>query len=570
MKELFDVKFAQDGSFDMQLSNGYINVPSENGCYVLSTGCGTGKTESCKSIIRQKAKEGILYCVDTIKELDKMYQWIISESKSIGITPADVIIISSESRHSGFLNLYRNSPEILMEKKIVLITHVRFWTDLINYFLIYQPKSQVTPFDGDFQTLLARNDLRKFIIFDETPKFIKPFFHMQREILSFFSNLDNNGCWHCKSLSEMNATYHKFLKNSSLNPFPPETSRINRIKREVAMGLIPKFYGQWINSTEDQVNITFTPLNLAQKTVNTKILILEGVGNVLFQGSPYYKLLDIKQKYQCRVQFNQFSFGIKRRVDLNEPAYDEFIEWTKAKIIQNQQANRKTLVTVWKNQGKNSAKSEDSGYYNKVKADLSIDTRLNDSMYRVIYYGGAESKSTNEFRDYAEIILAGEWNLMNTETAKFNNHFGVNIDNDSHRLWAFVQLLCRIGIRLHDGKDYTVSYSSDFNSGFIARLEDYMKNDVVPVKEVKDDKIPQWLTDKFDRVKMRANFRDEIMKLGEFNDSILECIRREEGYQFSIRLNELYEIIPRDRKKRERYNNLKSALKKMHITMSIR
>ena len=41
---------------------------------------------------------------------------------------------------------------MLMYKKVILITHVRFWTDLINYFLIYSPdkNEEVRPFDGDF------------------------------------------------------------------------------------------------------------------------------------------------------------------------------------------------------------------------------------------------------------------------------------------------------------------------------------------------------------------------------------------------------------------------------------
>lgn len=125
MKELFNVRFHSHGDgFEMDMVNGTLDVPDKKGCYVLSTGCGSGKTECCKSIIRQRANDGILYCVDTIAELDKMYQWISSHGMEFGVRPDDVIIISSDERHKQYLQQYQNCPEILMTKKVVLITRV--------------------------------------------------------------------------------------------------------------------------------------------------------------------------------------------------------------------------------------------------------------------------------------------------------------------------------------------------------------------------------------------------------------------------------------------------------------
>ena len=167
MKELFNITphITGDG-FRMQLSTGVIDVPDDNGGYIISSGCGSGKTESIKSLIRQKYNSGILYCVDTRDELGKMYDWILANlvNRELGygdiLRESDVMIISSDKERSSFLNQYRDNPEILMEKKIILITHVRFWTDLINYFLIYRPKSPVDSFDGDFRKLMIRPDLR--------------------------------------------------------------------------------------------------------------------------------------------------------------------------------------------------------------------------------------------------------------------------------------------------------------------------------------------------------------------------------------------------------------------------
>lgn len=185
------------GGFTMNLTNGTIKVPDKQGFYVISTGCGSGKTQNSKSLIKQKFNEGILYCVDTNSELIKMYDWIKKEGF---VDASDVQIITSDSAYRDELEKYRENPELLLKKKILLITHVRLWTDLINYFLVYNPNlSSMNPFDGDFQALMARDDLRKYIIIDETPLFIKPFATVPREILGVFSNLDNKtGKWMCR------------------------------------------------------------------------------------------------------------------------------------------------------------------------------------------------------------------------------------------------------------------------------------------------------------------------------------------------------------------------------------
>lgn len=125
MKELFNITPNSTGEgFRMQLSTGVIDVPDDNGGYIISSGCGSGKTESIKSLIRQKYNSGILYCVDTRDELGKMYDWILANlvNRELGygdiLRESDVMIISSDKERSFFLNQYRDNPEILMEKRL--------------------------------------------------------------------------------------------------------------------------------------------------------------------------------------------------------------------------------------------------------------------------------------------------------------------------------------------------------------------------------------------------------------------------------------------------------------------
>lgn len=565
---MFEVNFNVDGSFDMALTNGIIRVPGQNGCYVLSTGCGSGKTECCKSIICQKFNEGILYCVDTKEELHKMYRWIISVGPSVGIDPSDVMAISSDPEDLEQLRIYQNNPEILMSKKIILLNHVRFWANLINYFLIYNPRYQVNAFDGDFQNLMSRPDLRKFVIFDETPTFIEPFFEMPKSTLASFSYQDCNGDWCCETPQQIQAKYNLFFNNQKDNPFPKGTSRLDYIKRAVIFNQIPKYFGHWIKSKMDMAKITFTPSHLAHEHVNTRMMILEGAGDVLFQNSHYFILQDIAGKYNCKLRFEPFDFNIKRREKLNQPGFDSLISFLTTRIWHNQCCGKKTLVAVWKNQGVGSNGSKDTEYYKNVKSCLTMNQSLSQGMYDVIYYGSAECKSTNQYRDYGEIILAGDWNFTNSDAAKFNQHFGVKIDARSQKLWYFVQLLCRIGIRLYDSREYSVCYSSDFDLNFITDLENYLTKGILPNKEVKDDEYTL-LKEYLSISGVRSNYLPEIISLCKYDHFIAEHLIRQEKYSLSISLDEIYKLIPKDDKKKRKYDNLVRVLGKMRITLTI-
>lgn len=164
-----------------------------------------------------------------------------------------------------------------MEKKVILITHVRFWTDLINHFLIYKPQKEVAPFDGDFRTLMGRDDLRGYVIFDETPTFINPFVEFDRSMLGIFGKTDENGNIVCKPPEELGRYYDLFIRGGRNDLFN-QAYRINRMKRDVVLGLIPKYYGSWVMSDTDKVGITFYPVDLCpgSMTISTHILIFEG------------------------------------------------------------------------------------------------------------------------------------------------------------------------------------------------------------------------------------------------------------------------------------------------------
>lgn len=564
MKELFNIEPHQIGpGFLMKLKTGEIDVPDDRGGYIISSGCGSGKTESIKSLIRNKYNEGILYCVDTKEELDKMYKWIIENlvNTGSGLKREDVMIISSDDEHYSFLSKYKDNPEVIMQKKILLITHVRFWTDLINFFLIYKPASDVDPFDGDFRELMTRNDLRGYIVFDETPTFIKPFAIFSPVMMGNFIKMDNNGEIVCKSESEIRLFYNKFIKDTPSDIFNHKY-RIGRIKKEVALNMIPRKISSWLKSENKNFEISFYPIDLCFKdiTIGTHILIFEGVGDVLFKGADNYKLLDTAAKYNTKTTFTKLDLCLKRnRID--EDMFSKIMDELK-KII-----TVPTLIVSWKDVNREKTEPGCSLFRRKIMDELTI-RNIDSRLFHVTYYGANDNKSTNSFRDFKEVILLGDWSLPNTESAKIRRAFGTGTEIEDLKDWYFVQLISRIGIRKHiEGDTYSVFYTSDFGDEFIERLSSYINDNVITNKTVSP--INDW-EKVIDSMKFRKNIKEEIKVLVMNDKELQEAIVCGKDYRINVTFDYLEGIgIKRNSRERRNYKTLSDNLMLLNVFLVI-
>lgn len=567
MKELFNISPHSTGDgFTMDLKTGVVDVPDENGGYIISTSMGAGKTESIKSLIRHKYDMGILYCVDTKEELKKMYCWIIDElvkDKSCGLNYNDVMIVSSDKDFQYQLSLYRDNPEMLMYKKVILITHVRFWTDLINYFLIYNPdkNEEIRPFDGDFARLMTRDDLRRYVVFDETPTFIKPFVEFDRTLLGIFGKTDEDGRIVSKDKAEIEKYYDSFIRNTKMDFFN-DTYKINRIKRDVVLGLIPKYYDSWMVDEGQKVGITFNPVDICPDNVaiKTHVLIFEGAGNILFKGSSCFKLLDVKEKYNTVTEFKQVEFGLKRnRLDNNK--FSSFLDDV-AKLI-----DKPSLVVCWKDVNGNDEGPGISSYAERVRNGL-LERGLSEDTFSVTYYGASDNKSTNQYRDMRQIILCGDWSLPNTEAAKIRKAYGTKADSQDLKMWFFAQLITRIGIRKHiKGEVYTVLYTCDFEECFIDRLDSYFnKNKLIPISPVIHE---DWKV-KLEGMKIRSNIKSEIITLAGSDDKMQQAIVQGKEFRKEVTFDFLDWLgIKRAKHERRKYEPLINTLGMIGITLVI-
>lgn len=564
MRELFNIEPHQTGpGFLMRLKTGEIDVPDERGGYIVSSGCGSGKTESIKSLIRNKYNEGILYCVDTKEELDKMYNWIIDNLVDVmpGLKKEDVMIISSDDEHYISLSEYKDNPEIIMQKKILLITHVRFWTDLINFFLIYKPTSDVDPFDGDFRKLMIRDDLRGYIVFDETPTFIKPFVTFSSVMMGNFTDIDNEGKTRSKKPEDIERFYDRFIKGTSSEIFNTKY-RIGRIKKQVALNLIPDYYDSWSISGRKELSISFYPVDLCpdNTTINTHILIFEGVGDILFKDIRNYKLLDTSEKYNTVVDFQKLEFGITRK-NHNDSLFERVMTKIAGLITEP------TLIISWKEVNDEKSDSGNSGYRERIRNAL-LRRNVDCSLFHVTYYGANDNKSTNCFRDYKQIVLLGDWNLPNTESSKIRRAYGMTTDTQDYKDWFFIQLISRIGIRKHiKGESYKVIYTDDFDFWFIQRMTRYFNDNLIIRKYSLTNN--DW-EKKIEEMKIRKNVKEEIIKLIGSDNNLQKAITLGKEYSINVGFDYLESIgIKRDRRERGKYSTLIETLKKIGIELNI-
>lgn len=555
-----------DGNgFTSIFKNGLITVPNKPGGYIISTGCGAGKTESIKLLIEQRKDMGILYCVDTISEVDRMYEYLRDNS----ILPeTDMLRLHGDNSAETELKTYLNNPDAIMTKKVVLLTHVRFWTDLIDYFLIFNPKTAVTNFDGDFKKLMQRDDIRKYIIFDETPMFHKAFIEISKSVLGCLSK-KIRGKWKCKDQTEIKEAYLKFIENTP-SAFSNTKHKLGRIKRDVALACIPKFWDELFGSRKSNMELSFYPTDLCQAGMQTHVLIYEGAGDLLLRNTKGYKLLPINDKYNSTVNFTNTKITMQAR----RASFDKSLFYKMLCEIENilkKQSGQKTLIVSWKNIGYSRGEENKTGkseWCELIDAQLMTRGFNNGIDYSITYFGGSDTKSTNQYRNYTAMILLGDWNTPKTFANSVRKAFGANTTIEEYRLWYYVQLLCRIGIRNLSKGTFEIYYTDDYKQVFIDKLSMYLNNNTYTPLKPKSSK-KGWFDEIASKSRINNKQKLEIEKLSISYVDLKEAIETKKHYTLTISLTDLIKYLPRKEKKRRSYDSLKNSFAKIGITLDI-
>lgn len=552
------------GGFDVPFKSGLISVPDDPGGYCISSGCGSGKTESIKSLIRNKHNEGILYCVDTISECQKMYQWCYDELVSPGIiNDSDVMMINSKSPIES-MKVYLETPELITQVKILIVVQVRFFVELINYFVIFNSQIPPLPFNGDFKVLMGRDDIRRWIIFDETPLFLKPFVSLTRGELAPYAVRSGKG-WNCCSPSEVEAIYKAFIRGDRKMDYNAGDTRLAHIKNEVVIGEIPRRFNSWMAQKEKLYTIQYYPSDLIQLGMTSHVLIYEGAGDILIGQGSRFKLLDLPQKYNADVEFHYLSFSLARKKKPDDKAYADFVSSIRT-ILSS--VVGKTLIVVWKD-FKGGGLCDNSQSLNVDKLQQALEAAgVIPGTYSITYYGASDTKSTNAYRDYSNIILAGRWGLGGSVIENLKRAFDCQTAcMENYMMWYYVQLLCRVGIRMGNGGKFHVFYSTDHTNEFIYRLSVYFNQNIFIPMKVKAN-TPLWALITRQYIKRGQGYLKDIKALIAHDTGLKDAIERGQSYRYNIPLKDLASICPR-KKKQIRKDNYQRGLGKFLKVLSV-
>lgn len=542
----------------IKLKNRNVELPDDVGNFILSSGCGSGKTYWLERFILTHYMEGMLIIVDSIVSANSLYFDLLTK---LGLDANDMMLIHSKTDYD-VMNEYANNPEEVTKKKVLIMTNVRLYTEYPPAYLLYN-KNGVTlsTFDGDWKKLMNNPNTRRWIIIDEIPGFIQKYATVSKLHLGVLGETDDNGGYKAKEFIVMEKDYNTFIAHSDAALFATTTA-LGKLKTDSALYIIKHKYLDMMKVQGDAV-IQFSPCDF--QTTKSLVLIMEGAGDVLFKDSSIYKLVDIPQKYRAKADFHSFNVpNLNRRSNKHQELIKSMVQSVVA-ILSS--VKGKTLIACW-----NDFKGEDNGITsdNQESKDSPIIASLSDELakanisqdlYSIIYYGSAESKAVNDFKDYCNIILLGKWSLpVSTSSEKFNKAFLTNTTLTRYMLWEYVQLITRIAIR--QDMDINVFYTDDHNRDFIQTLEKYFNQNILDIPEEHID----W-RDKVKKLNNGKRIVSQIERLSQRFPYIPQMIV--EGNQnktINMSLKEVNNLIGKNKKRRD-YKLLISILQKFGISL---
>lgn len=530
--------------FTINLKNSSIDLPDDVGSYVVSTGCGSGKTHWLKGFVKQHYNDGILVVVDSIRSANTLYDSLLG----LGITENDMLMIHSKTDFA-VQNEFSRNPNEVTKKKVLIMTNVRLYTEFPPVYMLYNSRGiQLWYFNGDWAGLMNDPNVRRWIIIDEIPGFIQDFCKVSKLHLGVLSEPDGNGGYKAKDETEMLNAYNSFIRNSD-SPFFDGSTELGKLKIETTLALIRKNY----QNMKKEEYIQFSPCDFQSN--RSLVLIMEGAGDILFKDSAVYNLVDVRQKYNAPAVFSKFNIpGLKRKDTSPNMTVQRMAEQVESIITKTK---GKHLIVCWKDFSGNEATGDDntdSSLVMLLKERLDA-LKIPEDRYSIIYYGSSESRAVNIFKDYKNIILLGKWSLpVSLSSEKFNMVFQTKTTLTRYMLWEYVQLITRTRIRF--GVGINVFYSDDHDSIFIETLERYLNQNNLDIKEEHVDWRDKVKVEKYG-CKQIVDIEKMIQRFPFLPEQILEPQKEKE---ITISLSDLNKLLGHKDRRKKYYEPLQKVL----------
>ena len=497
-KDISVIKHGAGQGMDITFLNGKVSIPDEYGGYTVSCGCGGGKTTAITQIIWQNSDQGVVYLVDTVAELEQMYNSLlklIAKYPMAGLTKDDIFCIRAnrnekdgdDDTYNKQLKAFKNDVSIIHRKKILLLTHVRFFSTLTPDFLMYSDDPDAKfEFDGDFGNLMKSDNIRKYILIDETPNQWLSVARISRLMLRAITDDPLKPGDKRPFKANYIDVYEECCEGGEYDILKG-SSQFKKQRKDTILKAIPYELVNWEDTRDQFFQMYFLPSHLIQVGMKCHVLLFEGVGDVLLKDSRKFKLIETPgQKYNATVKCDSIRLSRERKEKFTDDAVDKYVSDLSVALDKYDKKD-KTLVVCWKDiRGLEDDRRGESKFASTLQTEI-------DKKYKgvkVIYHGSTDTKSTNEFKDYKNIVFLGEWSVGNNDITQTRQAYGIDLANDRWQFYYYIQAICRIGIRKHKGGKFNVCFSDDHNPAFIDMIRRYFNDNDPYVKPKKKEVNP--------------------------------------------------------------------------------
>lgn len=545
----------------MQFLSCSVPFPNTDGLHVVSTGCGQGKSTLILEVIKQRWTDGILVIVPTIEAADEFGRKIEAwTDRVVSFQRCKFLVLHSGENRITEMQSYKANPLGLKDYDVLVITSARIIIDPYDLFLSFR----------------GNNGKRGLVLIDEMINFYPQPFTIPQEVKDLVTFVDRCKTHHGKAGVEVVQGWyrHHYQETDAMwAAYEASGYKLFKVKNELARyktGYIFEHIKEHGVDTAIQGRVK----DFASQTC---VILFDGTGDCIFKASDPRLLPITGKRYSSDIEFRQFDMPVKRKnkEDWDKDSFRK-IGNSLLRELKNICSTGKTLIVTWKSLDvfkgvRNDGTADvyeraDKVAYNfpKLLSDCLVEIGVDPDSFSVIYRGSGQDRGSNEYRDCQNIVFLGEWHIPDTIVGEINGMFGCRCGFKDYMKSLLIQTICRTRIRQHTGLPIRVWFSSDIDYNLMESVQRYFIENSGPSCKIGGIQEPckkygkpekKWLMD--------------LVALYPYDPTIRNSIENGTAYSFSIPLDELYRIIPRPRKAKDRYKAFIRFLEDKGITMNI-
>lgn len=518
-------------------------IPKTPGFYISAGPCGGGKSYNIIQLAIGHAKEGVLIIAPTIQSAEEL----------AGSIPGSFCL---HSMNLSNIQAYRNDPKMLMNKNVLIVTSARVIIDPVDLFLNYMLGS------------------RKWVFIDELISFYPEPYQVPKKIRDALTYINTSKH---RSVGEVLVDGRKYYQHIYKSKLEMKAA----LKMSKEMIFKSDSLGEYkTDKILEHVRCNgFSPLkqNIVKEAVSKGaiVILFDGTADVVFPGNK--RILPLTgNKYNSDIQFIQFDMPIKRKNNVSSFDVSELEKYAAGFVglVKDITTTEKLLVVTWKTIDTFINNGDADRFEGQIKVSSDFPKRLREILLKkgaasenleVIYRGSGLDRGTNEYEDFSAVMFLGEWRVPDNITKDIAFMFEAKkVSFEDYMKALVIQTICRLRIRKHVGLPVKVYFSDDCNYDRFYKVQEYFISTSNPGCKIFGLTPPGKCY-----TKPQKGFIVDMVALYQLDTKLRVAIETNQPYSFSLTLDNLFNTIPRDRKKLDRYKPLINYLRKRNITLTI-